>query len=287
MSHSEKNLVLAGIDGSAISAAVADYAAWIARRVAVPLKLLHNLEHREPPVVTDLTGSIGLGSREHLLDELTELEARRSKILLEQGKHILQVANDRAKQAGVEDAILCQRHGSLTETLMEMEESIRVLVLGVRGEEHASQEGLGHHIESIIRALHKPILIVNQDFAEPQRIMLAYDGSEAAEKALNYLLSSPLYQGMDCHLVHVTKDDAKADELLASASAQLSKVGLQVVTAKLHGDAEQQLLSYQQEQDIQMIVMGSFGHGRLREMLLGSFTLNMLSHARIPLLLLR
>lgn len=287
MSQSEKNLVLAGIDGSGISAAVADYAAWIANRVGVPLKLLHNLEHREPPAAADLSGNIGLGSREHLLEELTELEAKRSKILLEQGKHMLETANDRAKEIGVEDAILCQRHGSLTETLVEMEEHIRVLVLGVRGEDHQSDEGLGHHIESIIRALHKPILIVNQDFAEPQRIMLAYDGSEAAEKALDYLLTSPLYEGMDCHLVHVTKDDAKADELLENASERLQKAGLNVVTAKLHGDAEEQLLSYQQEQDIQMIVMGSFGHGRLREMLLGSFTLKMLNRASIPLLLLR
>ncbi|GGD65543.1 universal stress protein [Lacimicrobium alkaliphilum] len=287
MSQSDKNLVLAGIDGSAISAAVADYAAWIANTVGVPLKLLHNLEHREPPAAADLSGNIGLGSREHLLEELTELEAKRSKILLEQGKHMLEAANERAKAAGVEEAILCQRNGSLTETLVEMEEHIRVLVLGVRGEDHQSDDGLGHHIESIIRALHKPILIVNQDFAEPQRIMLAYDGSEAAEKALDYLLTSPLYEGMDCHLVHVTKDDAKADELLENASERLQKAGLNVVTAKLHGDAEQQLLSYQQEQDIQMIVMGSFGHGRLREMLLGSFTLKMLNRASIPLLLLR
>lgn len=287
MSQSDKNLVLAGIDGSAISAAVADYAAWIARRVDVPLKLLHNLEHREPPAAADLTGNIGLGSREHLLDELTELEAKRSKILLEQGKHMLAAANERAKAVGIDSAQLCQRHGSLTDTLVEMEEHIRVLVLGVRGEEHQSDEGLGHHIESIIRALHKPILIVNQDFAEPQRIMLAYDGSEAAEKALNYLLTSPLYEGMQCHLVHVTKDDAKADKLLSEAKQRLADAGLDVVSAKLHGDAEQQLLSYQQEQDIQMIVMGSFGHGRLREMLLGSFTLKMLNHAKIPLLLLR
>lgn len=287
MSQSEKNLVLAGIDGSAISAAVADYAAWIARRVDVPLKLLHNLEHREPPAAADLTGSIGLGSREHLLEELTELEARRSKILLEQGKHMLEAANERVKVAGIDSAQLCQRHGSLTETLVEMEAHIRVLVLGVRGEDHQSDDGLGHHIESIIRALHKPILIVNQEFAEPQRIMLAYDGSEAAEKALDYLLTSPLYKGMDCHLVHVTKDDAKADKLLGDAAERLQQAGLKVVTAKLHGDAEQQLLSYQQEQDIQMIVMGSFGHGRLREMLLGSFTLKMLNHASIPLLLLR
>ncbi|WP_102797777.1 universal stress protein [Bowmanella denitrificans] len=280
--------VLAGIDGSAISAAVTDYAAWMAGRVGAPLKLLHNLEHREPVMVSDLSGNIGLGSREHLLVELSEMEAKRSKILLEQGKLLLENARSRAQSMGIEEPLLCQRHGSLTETLVELEDEIRVLALGIRGEDHANQPGrLGNQLETVLRSLHRPILVVNRDFEQPQRIMLAYDGSKAACRALELLTSSPLFKGMTCHLVYVGDDADKSKEILQRGAQSLEVSELQVIQANLHGIPDQELLAYQQQHGIQLQVMGSFGHSRLREMLLGSFTLKMLGQARVPLLLLR
>ena len=58
--------VIACIDGSPSSAAVCDYSAWASVRLASPLTLVHILED-VVQAPTDLSGSIGLGSREHLL----------------------------------------------------------------------------------------------------------------------------------------------------------------------------------------------------------------------------
>ena len=76
------NYVLACIDGAALSTAVCDYAAWIASRVQAPVKLLHNLEHRPQAAVADLSGSIGLGSQEELLEELQLLVQKQVVVLL-------------------------------------------------------------------------------------------------------------------------------------------------------------------------------------------------------------
>lgn len=62
--------VTACIDGSASAPAVCDYAAWAGQRLEAPLTFLHVLDQRQYPVSADLSGNIGLGSREHLLDEL-------------------------------------------------------------------------------------------------------------------------------------------------------------------------------------------------------------------------
>lgn len=287
MKHTQQ-LVLACIDGSAISSAVCDYSAWIAQRIDAPLKLLHNIEHQETPVTSDLTGNIGLGSQEHLLEDLTQLEQQRSKILMQQGKLMLQAAKERAQQAGITEPITAQRHGSVTESLIDLEDDIRVLVLGVRGEDHEKQqEKIGSHLEMMVRAIHRPILVVNGEFKTPETIMLAYDGSEAAEKAVEMVAKSSLYKGLTCHLVCVNKNTANAESLLQQASAKLKASDIILITASLSGKAEQELCAYQEKHAIDLTIMGAFSHTRLREMLLGSFTVKMLVNTKKPLLLLR
>jgi nucleotide-binding universal stress UspA family protein len=280
--------VLACIDGSAISSAVCDYAAWIAQRVDAPLKLLHNIEHQETPVTSDLTGNIGLGTQEHLLEDLTLLEQKRSKLLMQQGKLMLEAAKERVQKSGISEPITAQRHGSVTESLIDLEDDIRVLVLGVRGEDHEKQqEKIGSHLEMMIRAIHRPILVVNDEFKTPHTIMLAYDGSEAADKAVDMVAKSPLYKGLTCHLVCVNKNTANAESLLNQASEKLKASDITLISASLSGKAEQELCAYQEQHAIDLTIMGAFSHTRLREMLLGSFTVKMLVNTKKPLLLLR
>jgi nucleotide-binding universal stress UspA family protein len=285
MTEQKDPLVLSCIDGSRYSGAVCDYAAWIAGRTGAPVKLLHNIERVSTPAVADLTGSIGLGSQEELLEELANLEQQRSKLLLEQGRQMLERARTRTSDAGAERVLTCQRHGSLVESLVELEDHIRVLVLGIRGEEHEQQNrGLGAQLESIVRSLHKPILVVNREFKTPRSIMLAYDGSEAARKALDMVASSPVFKGIECHLVHV--GDGAQSVLMEGAEA-LSHGGISVISANLQGKTVDALIAYQQQHDIDLTVMGAFSHSKLRDLLLGSVTAKMLLGTNQPLLLLR
>ncbi|MDO9167960.1 MAG: universal stress protein [Methylobacter sp.] len=284
------NLVLACIDGSSLTEAVCDYAAWIAQRVDAPLKLLHSIDHHhETAAISDLSGNIGLGSQESLLEELVAVEQQRSKLLLQRGKLILQAAKDRAIQAGIADPITHQRHGSLVESLIELEADIRVLVIGLRGKVHENQpDQIGAKLESIIRSLHKPILVVNDQFKAPQRIMIAYDGSKAAEKAVDMVATSPLYKGLTCHLVYVSNDNTAIEPLLEAVASKLTKAGgIEVITKILPGKPDQALCAYQDKHAIDLTVMGAFSHARIHDLLLGSFTVKMLMHTQKPLLLLR
>lgn len=285
----EQNIVLAGIDGSALTNAVCDYAAWIAQKVDAPLKLLHTIDHH-PEIAdhSDMTGNIGVDTCDHLLDELTQLEQQRSKLRMQQGKQLLQAAKERVMQAGILDPIANQRHGSLVESLIELETNLRVLVIGVRGKVHENQpDKIGAKLESIIRSLHKPILVVNAEFKLPERIMIAYDGSQAAEKALDMVSTSPLYKGLTCHLVCVSNDEGKGQLLEVAANKLKLAGGIEVIAKKLIGKPEQVLCDYQTQKDIDMTVMGAFSHTRMYDWLLGSFTLKMLTHSHGPLLLLR
>ncbi|NVJ61180.1 MAG: universal stress protein [Gammaproteobacteria bacterium] len=280
--------VLACIDGSSLGEAVCDYSSWIAKTVAAPLKFLHTIEHVNTPAVADLTGTIGLGASEDLLNELTSVEQNRSKLLIEQGNRMLKAAKQRAMDNDVNDIETRQRHGSLAESLVDLEQEIRVLVVGIRGELHDKDpESIGTQLETTVRSLHKPILVVNKTFTEPKSAMLAFDGSDAAEKALNMVASSPLFSSMPIDLVFVGSRNDKIELEVKAAAEKLTSAGRTVKTVFLEGEVHEALSNYQLEQNIDLTIMGAFSHNRVRDFLVGSFTAKMLEKTQRPLLLLR
>ncbi len=288
-SHEESlisgNTIIACIDGSSVGEAVCDYSSWVARVAGRPLKLIHAIKNNHNAVVADYSGAIGLGSQQDLLNELTEIEQTRASLLIKKGQLMLNAAKELVMNNGVEEVETYQHHGNLTESLLELKEDIRITVMGIRGKEHdEKKQGIGHQLESVIRSLHKPILVVNKDFSEPKKAMLAYDGSQSCIKALKMVASSKLFRNIPCHLVHV---GSKGQPLLDEASKTLTDVGIQVTCVQLEGDVDEALVNYQLENDIEITLMGAYSHNKFRDLLLGSLTAKMLAATHTPLLLLR
>ncbi|QPK63268.1 universal stress protein [Methylomonas sp. LL1] len=281
--------VLACVDGSGLMNAVCDYAAWISRRFGAPFGLMHSIDHHpETTMELELSGTIGFDSREQLLEDMVRQDEQRNKLNFQQSQLIMQAARRRAHRAGIDEPLLYQRHGGLLESLADVENYLRVLVVGARGKNHEDQpHKIGAKLESIIRSLHKPILVVNDTFTVPRSFMIAYDGGSAAEKALDMVIGSPLYQGMICHLVCVNEDIQALEWLEAAANKLKQTQGIKLISQRLRGNPEQALVDYQAKFDIDLTVMGAFSHTRVHDLLLGSFTLAMLTRSHKPLLLLR
>ncbi len=283
--------VVACIDGSQSTPAVCDYSVWASQQLSAPLMLLHVLDSSRYPVVADVTGTIGLGSREFLLEELAELDEKRSKLALQQGHHLLEAAQSRAATADVESISLRQRHGDLAQTLVEMEAETRLVVMGLRGEEssaaNASPKHVGSQLETVLRTTRRPVLLTPTDFTAPRNLMIAFDGSETAQSVVKAVAQSPLFKGLPIHVVMVDADTAINQEKLTAAVTQLQEQGFNAVAAMLSGDIEPALHQYQREQNIDILVMGAYGHSRIRQFLLGSTTTNMLNNSDSPLLILR
>jgi nucleotide-binding universal stress UspA family protein len=283
-----KTLVLACIDGSGFSPAVCDCAAWAALQLEAPLTFLHvPSKVREAPRA-DLSGSIGFGTRESLLEELAALDEQRGKLAQEQGRQILAAARERARTAGVAAPEGLQRHGGLVETLTELEAGVRLLVLGKRGESaEFAAEHIGSHLERVIRAMSRPILVTTETFRAPRRIMLAFDGSATTRKGVEMVAGSPLFRGLPCHLVMVGADTADARAQLARARQTLENAGFETPASILPGEPESVLAGYRQENDIDLMIMGAYGHSRMRQLFVGSTTTAMIRNSSVPLLLLR
>lgn len=113
--------------------------------------------------------------------------------------------------------------------------------------------------------------------------MVAWNGSYEAAHALRFAL--PLLKlASAVHLVEITDD--RRDFPATTAAEYLSRHGIAPeLHAVPHGERETgaALLHRAAEIGASHIVMGAYGHSRLREMMLGGVTRTLLTHAEIPL----
>jgi nucleotide-binding universal stress UspA family protein len=146
---------------------------------------------------------------------------------------------------------------------------------------------VGSHLESVIRTTHRPILVTAGEFRKPGSVMLAFDNSATTRKGVEMLADSPLFVGLPIHLVMVGADTNDAWEAINAARLRLEKGGFQVQASIRAGDVEEVLIEYEQEHDIDLLVMGAYGHSRIRQFFVGSTTTTILQNTSRPVLLLR
>lgn len=266
--------ILACIDSSTTSPAVCDYAAWASLNFVLPLTLLNVVDR--PPCLETRPGSLA-----HVLDAMT-LDEQRHEQALKQGYLMLQNARERAIADGVMKPELRQKNGELLGRLLEMESDMRWLVMG----KQSVLRPLLTQLESIIDALHKPILVTPTTFKAPRSLMLAYDGSEVTHMGVEMLAANPVFAKLPIHLVMVAAKTPKNLGQLHAAGAILNLAGCNVQTAIRDGKVELALQAYQTEHDIDLLVMGAFGHSRVRRFWLGSTTSRMIRATTRPLLFL-
>lgn len=283
------NKVLACIDGSVYSQSVCDHAVWAALRLGAPLEYLHVMDrHPETAATRDLSGSIGFDSRDSLLSELTLLDEKRSKLARQHGREMLDRVVLQARERGVANVEPRLRHGALVDTLTELEKDVRLFVLGKRGE-HAdfAKLHLGSELERAVRAVHRPLLVASRQFKPIQKFLIAFDGSETTRKGVEMIAASPLFKGLTCHVVMAGGDTADARVQIQWAHDALASAGFEVQSGIRPGHADAVISQYVSANAIDVLVMGAYGHSRIRHLIVGSTTTAMIRTCLIPVLLLR
>lgn len=286
---SPETRVLACVDQSHYADNIADYAVWAAKRMACPLEFLHVLDkHPELGAGGDYSGALTMDAQENLLNELTGQDEARSRSARERGRLFLNKLRERAVAGGIELPDVRQRHGQLEETLVEQEKSVRLFVLGRRGESaETTQRDLGRNVERIARALTKPILTVTENFREPERVMIAFDGGIVTRRGVRMVAESSLFKGLPVHLLMSGKESADARKQLDWAQKTLTEAGFDAPASLIPGDAERIIADTVSNQKIDLLIMGAYAHSPLRSLLFGSKTSDLLRAATIPTLLLR
>lgn len=119
-----------------------------------------------------------------------------------------------------------------------------------------------------------------------RRVMVAWNGKREAARAVHDAM--PLLRGAEAvHLVTVAPEK-KGRTPLAEIAELLQRYNLRLETAVVDGGSQKvgmALLSEAKARDVDLVVMGAFGHSRLREMVFGGVTETVLANLELPVLL--
>ena len=136
----------------------------------------------------------------------------------------------------------------------------------------------------------RPVVIVPhrvESLPLPGRILLAWDGGKEASLALSAAL--PLLERAGTVVIADLADPAGGDfqAQLAAARDWLGRHGIEadMLLGTAGHDGGEALLDLARAQGAHLLVMGCYGHSRLRELCLGGVSRTVLAEADIPVLL--
>jgi nucleotide-binding universal stress UspA family protein len=279
--------ILALVDGSIYSESVCHHAAWAASRLSAGVDLLHVLGRREAPA-GDLSGALRLGALTALLEELAELDVQRARLAQAKGRAILEDGKAILEKDGIAPVHARLRQGDLLEAVAVLEPETRAIVIGKRGEAADFAAGhLGSNLERVVRSVHVPVLVASRSFRPITKVLVAFDASASTQRAIGRMSGNPVFQGLSVTMVHAGEPSRSLSAQMDEARARLERTGLQVASEIVAGEPEAALRGKIEAEGFDLLVMGAYGHSRIRSLIIGSTTTAMVQACRIPVLLYR
>jgi nucleotide-binding universal stress UspA family protein len=271
-------------DGSDNSNIALEYGIYIAPKFdATTITGLHviDLYLIQGPLVTDISGSVGMPPYDGFFEAI-------ETSLNEKAQFILNDFRERCQKKGFA-AEVKKTIGKIDQVIVEEAQSANLVLMARKGEHFHLKEGglLGSVAEAVIRNCGKPVIITPEKFREIESMGIAYDGSTPAKKALKLSLEISSQAVWPLTVLTINTDVNKAAKLCSEAQEVADEYTADCEIITLQGKESDQILQFIQEGSIELMVMGAYGHNRLREFFLGSTTTHIIRRSSIPVLLIR
>lgn len=201
---------------------------------------------------------------------------------------LLEEVRRKTEAAGVRAQVMLSR-GDPAPTIWSHDPLVDLIAIGHRGDRGGwDRFTMGSVAVGVVRHSSRPVLVAPTEYKPIQRLLVAYDGSESSKHALTWAADLAGTMKLPLEVVHVNDNSALGVMTVREANAYFKPYGLsEVNTIVREGEVAQQILAVAGERGAGLIIMGAYGHSRLREMILGSVTEEVLRQAETPLLLTR
>ena len=138
-----------------------------------------------------------------------------------------------------------------------------------------------------------PTLVVLDAYHEVDKMLIAYDGSEASARVLQQFAHlQPYGRDLEVELVHVPAGDTEeeykeSDWMLSRAEHFLRDHGFAYIQRLVldHGDPSKRLLERLEKHPVDLTLMGAHSVSAIKRITLGSTTHELVTKSRVPLFL--
>ena len=157
-------------------------------------------------------------------------------------------------------------------------------------ETHFEFETTSRADDTLVRVLRhgcRPIVIAPLELPETRQVMVAYDGSVQAARALQAVETSGLANDREVHVLTVADSRIKAARIADRAVQFLSLHGIaaRAVPLEPSGQPADKILNQVSEVKAELLVMGAFGKPTFQEFFLGTVTRQVLRSTTVPVFL--
>ncbi|TDI83424.1 MAG: universal stress protein [Caldithrix sp.] len=272
--------ILLPIDGSVYTEAQVRYTVELARAFDARVSVLSILDVRifEWAVVMGTDGFVPIIPSNVYKEESKKILESKAAAVLEKCSEILTSENvefDAEKISGSPSDIICEKAPL-----------VDLLVIGMRGEFAKWKKNLvGATLDAVMRQWSKSILVTSREFKSIGSILFAYDGSERSNKALQLVGLFATQLSAPVTVLSVHDKEMFRSKLLEEAQSYLKPYKAQVDLVGVSGNPEKEIIRVAGERHCDLMIMGAFGHSRIREAILGSTTEQVVRKADVPVLL--
>ena len=270
--------ILVCLEGSSSSVCATEVAIAMARDLGATLVGLAVVD--EPDILSNEATGFGGSSYKHDRDQALLADAH------EHARAWLEAFADRCSNAGVV-AQTSELTGRPAATILDELARYDLTVLGrdvnFRFE---TEERDARTRDLILRRAGKPVVVVPEAVVESRpNVLIAYDGSPAARRALRSFADSGLGRDRALHVAAMDDDGAIAWEMATRGCQALAELGLiaaphNLVSTRSIADA---MLDLRAKLDAGLIVLGAYTRGKMSRLLWGSVTEQMLGKTVVPL----
>lgn len=185
---------------------------------------------------------------------------------------------------------LLEDEGQPCERILTELQRYDLLILGCRTHfRHASGQHPCHTLQDVLRDASRPVVVAPKSLATGPRkgVVVAYDGSVQAARALHAFLATGIASIGPIHIVTIHPDSSVEAARVADRAVEFLRFhNIDADRVPIVGDsAGRRFLNYALENNAELLVMGAYGQAKVKEFFFGSATCTALKESSVPLFL--
>ncbi len=270
------NRIIVGIDGSKSSLNASKFAFRLGKFYNVPVVGIYVIDVRliEESFIADLAGVLGFTYYEGISSKVKEF-------LEKQGDAILTEFSSMGREMGAKVSVV-QTTGIPYKEISSQADSEDLILIGRHGRRPIKGVLIGSNAEKVVRHANCPVLILPEEERDINKALVAYDGSENARLALRIAKSLKSLMSYEISVINVSDDKDTAKVLKKEVE---DAIGEDFKWYHTGGFPEERIIEVCKREGIDLLLMGAYGKGRIKELFLGSVTSFLIHHLDIPMLL--